>query len=335
MQIIYLNKQKLRTGGYKIKTKVNFKLFFKRQNFRQKLWKELVQKTEDEIGQEMPGWIKDVINNALDKYESMRNEKQFFAYVLEKTQDAKSLLHKMIAPSEQLDINCKHFLDKILGDCYTLTNGEGIKRRLWKYMNQIDFISGEVKIFDEIKYSKLDKKIFTHELLTFYERLYEITLKILIEYAYTLALVLSKIDSNIEAKKFIKLYDKNSKKGKSLSRGELIDFFDHYGYWESGKDCRVLNSRLRNAIAHFNFYQLENTTKMGNEIITIEEIRNEYLQLLAFYSYTVGESMKKTKWLDSTDALENQIISYLKSNHILTLILLSIRRKKRMKNENV
>lgn len=298
--------------------RINFKRLFQQSNLRQKLWAEYVEKTEKEIGGPIPNWIKDKINEALNKYESMQTDRQFFAYLLANIKDCHEILKRFVSHSIQLNPNCQYFLKSVIEECYNATNNEGIRRRLWKYMNQIDIMDKEVQYFEKINISNLDKEAVIYEFLTFYERIYEITIKILSEYAFMIAK--SKYTTNKKSKEYVDQYEKLSRDGRTVNRETLKKFFEELGFWVYGKNCPVLESKLRNAVAHFNFYPSKNLIMINNESMTIDELKVHYIQLMSFYSYIVGESMKKSKWFDLTTDMEKFLSNKLLKRRIFKLV---------------
>ena len=123
---------------------------FKEKKIRQLVWNEIIEKTKEESGEPVPDWIKEKVNELLDKYEKTRNLRQFYAEFINEIQKTRELLKEAVSFRYHLEENCKSFLEKIINDCYKIDR-RGIKRRLWKYMNQIDVISREVKTFYQIK----------------------------------------------------------------------------------------------------------------------------------------------------------------------------------------
>jgi len=317
--------------GVSIRPEINFKKLFKKTNFKQKIWNNLIEKTQNETGEEVPDWIKNIVTESLKKYESMRNERQFYSYLLNKIKEAQCIFKKFLAHSIQLDPNCKVFINKIIDECYLKKDSKGIKRRLWKYMNQIEVLAEETKCFGNIGKSKMDSKVAIHRFLTFYERVYEITIKFLSEYAYIIAE--SRINNSIDARKYVDLYEKLSKKGESIRRIQLQNFFDSIGFWTSANKCGVLNSKLRNSVSHFNFYSVNHKIKIKNNWVTIDELRAEYIQLISFYTYILGKSIKKTKWDDFSSNMEKQLQHILSKKRILRLIYNSVKKLGRKKDK--
>jgi hypothetical protein len=303
--------------GNFIRNRINFKKIFEQTNIREKIWKEIVEKTEKETGEEVPDFIKDIVNECLTKYQSLSNKRQFYGYFLSQIQDVKEILKKFLSHSVYLDKNCQILITKLVDETYNSTDNKGIKRRLWKYMNQISLLSKEAEFFEEIKKSKLDKEVAIHKFLTFYERVYEITIKILSEYTFLIAK--SQRKTNAKADKFINLYEESVKKGESIRRYQLKNYLNSIDVWKDDESCCVLNSKLRNAVSHFNFYPKKNMIKIKNDWLTIDDLRDEYIQLMSFYSYILGFSIKKAKWFDFASNMEVFLLRKLSKQHIFRL----------------
>jgi len=204
-----------------------------------------------------------------------------------------------------------------------LNNKRGTKRRIWKYFNQMDIILKQADNFEKYERKKIDTKSAVYEFLTFYERIYELTIKILAEYAYIIADKAEKNDKN--SSWLIERYNNYNQKGESLRRSDLIRFFKNSGFWEYGNNCSVLNSKLRNAVSHFNFYPTKNAIKINNNLISVEDLRNDYINLISFYSYIIGESLKKSDWFKSIKTMKNSIRFKLKTLHIIRIVTLQSR----------
>lgn len=317
--------------GNFIRNRINFKRIFVQSNIREKIWREIVEKTEEETGEEVPDFIKNIVNECLEKYQSLSNKRQFYGHFLSQIQDVQDVLKKFISHSTQLEKNCQAFITQLVNETYIATDNKGIKRRLWKYMNQISLISKETKFFDEIKKSKLDKEVAIHRFLTFYERVYEITIKILSEYAFLIAK--SKSSTNVEAQKYLKLYKQSVKKGESIRRHQLKNFLNSIEIWKDEEICCVLNSKLRNAVSHFNFYPQKNMIKIKNEWLTIDDLRYEFIQLMSFYSYILGISMKKAKWFDFAHNMERFLLRQLSQQHMFRLVYAYAHELRRNRNK--
>jgi len=215
----------------------------------------------------------------------------------------KELLNSFKIESEGLTPECKGIIERLIDSLFKVTEGKGIENRLWTHFPKIWSFYRVSKGLDKIGTTpeKLDSEIFQVQFL--YVSFYELTLQILTEFAVTIALKKRIYDG--DAKIFLKLYQRDLKRGRTITKHDLITFLKKEKFL-STRPCNILeNSRFRDKPSHANAYFDAESQKivLGSEEFEIDEFKNLYGDLFKFYCYLVWIYLDHTQLL----ALINQI----------------------------
>jgi len=216
----------------------------------------------------------------------------------------KNFLQFFEEESEELDQNCKEFLNKMVEDLFFLTNGKGIENRIWNHFPKIwNFF----RIVNQMEISKkstknLDNEIY--QITSLYVTSYELTLHFLIEFAFVIASKKKNYDPH--AKTFIDKYSQVTSRGQTISRNDLIEFFKKERYL-SPHSCNVLeNVKFRNKQAHADAYFDAENKKIfyGKESMEFSEFLDLYIELKRFLCYLILIYLKRPPLLSLIDQVE-------------------------------
>ena len=251
------------------------------------------QNIEKEIGEEFSDDFKDYVVESFEK-QYPKNVSEIKKLKFNASYNMDFLMQFSKRQGEQLDRDCKFLIEKIIDELFKLKPETGIGNNLWKYFTRIwQFDQTVTEIFNsDIDSFKKATKLYQFQ--QFYQSVFEFTLKFLIEFNYQIAT--NKQDFDKSSKKFVSLYEFNKKRGESPLKRDLINYCIDQNFLKKGTCPFLINSRVRNSIAHSNAYYDEKNDLLvfGKTKMSIEEFKNCFQDVLAINSYILKKYLEKS-----------------------------------------
>ncbi|MBP1908448.1 hypothetical protein [Methanolobus bombayensis] len=210
----------------------------------------------------------------------------------------------LVVQSEKLDSQCIDFIDRLITQLYSKTNGNGLGNNSWSHFPKIWNLHQIASDMDKISYVDLSVEFTLNQILTAYVQIYELTIHFLVDITQKIAYKQRREDG--ESKKFCKLYRKRKMNDMTLSRGELINFLNTQDFL-NGWNCSIIqDSYIRNKIAHADYYYESDSKKLifGNKSYGVETVRNIFYSLYGFYCYLLLTFLEEGNFFDLLDKMK-------------------------------
>jgi hypothetical protein len=270
------------------------------KKYVKKLLNDYFKKVEIEINEELPIEFKnDFIENSFENIYP-RNVDELIK-LKEKFSTPTTFLKECGIEVEWsgLDSESKEFIEKIVGELFTVTNEKGLGSNLWKYFTNIWQFGKVVQNFIKLDKNKLITETQLYTISQWYKTTYEHTIQAIIEYAYLIAVHKSSFDE--ESKKFRQKYETYENIGKTINFGELKKYCMKESFLTQNS-CKLFNnSWLRDKIAHENYsFDIKNMKlKYGKKILSINDLKGAFQLLLDFNSYLVYKHLERSKFFEN------------------------------------
>lgn len=189
--------------------------------------------------------------------------------------------------SENLNPECKDFLNRLIDQLFIVTNGKGMGNEFWAHICNVWFIFQATYAMDLKDLRENNVHTYIQSALSAYAQIYESTLQFLKDIALVIARNTSQNDA--VSRKFVHLCEKHKRGNKTISRGDLISYFNSQNYLENWK-CRVVtDATIRNKVSHadYHFDEVEKCLVFGNRSYQLEEFQDILKNLYSFYCYFI------------------------------------------------
>lgn len=267
--------------------------------------KNLLDKIESEMGEPLPHDFKTLIDEVIEEIYPV-SQKNALDYLKEFPLSFQEMTDNFYKRGKDSHPVCKKLIGRLLADLFQVTDGKGIENELWFHFPKIWHYH---RVIQKLNITEEDLEMNSFILMSLYISLYEITLKFLTDFALVIAKKTRQ--KNRASDKLLNQHSKAIRKGKTISRFELLDFFRKRNYLVGGK-CDVLeDTAFRDKPAHADAYVDQNgKIVIGNSRYDFNDFSEIYKKLLRFYSCIILSYMKESGIIEHINNLK-QIIDSL------------------------
>ncbi len=275
------------------------------KNFKPKAKDEINRRfynIESELNTKIPTGFMQLVNEEFEtKYP---NNLEDFCYQMSSTHDQLvGFLQDLLSQSEKLDAQSIDFIDRLITQLYKETKGKGLGNDLWSHFPKVWNLQQIASDMEKINHENFSIEFRLNQVLTTYVQIYELTILFLTDITVKIAYKQRRQDE--KSKKFCKTYRKTKMKGMTISRGELINYFNTQEFL-NGWNCDIVqNSFIRNKIAHSDYYYDSDTKELifGNKVYEMDAIRDILSNLYGFYCYLLLKFLQEGGIFDQLDQI--------------------------------
>jgi len=194
---------------------------------------------------------------------------------------------KLAEDNEKLNPACKDFLDRLIGQLFIVTNGKGMGNEFWAHICNVWFLFQVSYDMDLKDLRENNVQSYIQRILSAYAQIYELTLLFLKDIALVIARSTSKNDET--SRKFIRLCEKHHRRNTTISRRDLILYFNSQNFLENWECPVVTDATIRNKVSHGDYYydEVEKCLVFGRQSYQLEEFQGVLKNLYSFYCYLV------------------------------------------------
>jgi|GEM_PF-4256197 len=206
---------------------------------------------------------------------------------------------------DELNTDCKDFIDSLLSELFALTAKKGVTYDFWRHMPQIGQFRQVIKHFVQDGRTNTSIAYDVDQTLKAYSTCYELTLRFLTDICLKIAEI--KCDRDQGSRTFVEKYAQQTRSGSKIFRADLIKYLRNQGFLKKKRQCGILEDAfIRNKVAHADYYYdaKKNMVYLGDKPYKLEEFRKVFQEMHAFYCYLIYRYLLEAGSMKLLDDLE-------------------------------
>jgi hypothetical protein len=251
-----------------------------------KYLKKRLASIEKEVNIKIPPSFSKLFDDAFENVYP-ESEEQYLELSGRTVSDLSNSISLLTKKSENLNPECKDFLDRLVGQLFIVTKGKGMGFEFWEHLPQEWFLFQASSDVDLKGIKENNIQVYIHLALSAYAQIYEFTLQFLKDVALLIARNTSQNDT--KSREFVRLCDKHKRRNRTISRGDLISYFNSQNFLENWKCPVVTDATIRNKVSHadYSYDEVEKCLVFGNRSYQLDEFLDVLKNLYSFYCYFI------------------------------------------------